>query len=637
MEKKPMFISDTVHGAIPVSYLEKQIISTQAFNRLHNVLQNSTVYLTYPSNRTSRFSHSLGAMHLAGKMFYFSLTNCSLNTREEFFRLINAKIEDIKNQQDFIRKMNRELKNFVKIVDKIGSIYIEDALYDANTPQNIMAGNVFAYLVLYQAIRCTALLHDVGHLPFSHVTEHALKDIKELLSTGSGFNPAKAREFYDTFSYHGALHEGIGKKIGIRLIEDTIDNIKAVNNEAEAKNLVFHEFVLKFVELLFQAKEDDTSVFYCIYSSLISGAIDCDRLDSVVRDAKGSGFSGSNRIDYERLIPAMKMFLDGNKPKFCASMSTLSTVEELFNQRWLFYRYVNYHHRVIKTNYLLRSIIVTLSKYYLESDIVSSDSDSQVLPLNISGLWKGIRKEYSAQVFFDGLIQWDDAWLLSVLRYEYFTNYRESEKDSLLTCQLEELLSNRKNYRSLIKRSDDFWLIDQSLVQNLDFDWAQERPESLNTYFNNALQHNKSMEDLFSSHGYFLRTIMMIFSAVQGINMLQGLIRKTIENTACQYDIIDLVVAFETPMTGLENTQCLLYNRNDEVLKFENVSRVYHYLQDGPKFFPPFFLYVKEKKDKPLNKDAVNQFLKEIGKNIAEQLPVLLNEIINGIKKVTES
>jgi len=60
IDQKTTFVTDTVHGSVPLSPCEKKLISTEVYNRLHNVLQNSVVYLTYPSNRTSRFIHSLG-------------------------------------------------------------------------------------------------------------------------------------------------------------------------------------------------------------------------------------------------------------------------------------------------------------------------------------------------------------------------------------------------------------------------------------------------------------------------------------------------------------------------------------------------------------------------------------------------
>ena len=58
---------DPVHGQILITPLEQLLIDRGVFQRLHAVSQQSVAYLTFPSNRTSLFAHSLGATHLAGR------------------------------------------------------------------------------------------------------------------------------------------------------------------------------------------------------------------------------------------------------------------------------------------------------------------------------------------------------------------------------------------------------------------------------------------------------------------------------------------------------------------------------------------------------------------------------------------
>src|SRR5690606_27404036 len=94
-------ISDSIHGSIQISEIEKQIISTQVFNRLHHVLQNSTAYLTFPSNTTSRFAHSIGTMHLGGEIFKYGITNATNENTEEFFEMIKEYLEEIISKYEF--------------------------------------------------------------------------------------------------------------------------------------------------------------------------------------------------------------------------------------------------------------------------------------------------------------------------------------------------------------------------------------------------------------------------------------------------------------------------------------------------------------------------------------------------------
>ena len=73
--KKYTIIRDTNYNYIKVTPIEKQIIDSSYFQRLRFVLQNSFAFYTYPTNVTNRFSHSLGVMHLSGKMFLKALEN----------------------------------------------------------------------------------------------------------------------------------------------------------------------------------------------------------------------------------------------------------------------------------------------------------------------------------------------------------------------------------------------------------------------------------------------------------------------------------------------------------------------------------------------------------------------------------
>ena len=44
------------------------MVDTKAFRRLHRIKQLSHAYLVYPSALHTRFEHSLGTLHIAGRM-----------------------------------------------------------------------------------------------------------------------------------------------------------------------------------------------------------------------------------------------------------------------------------------------------------------------------------------------------------------------------------------------------------------------------------------------------------------------------------------------------------------------------------------------------------------------------------------
>jgi HD superfamily phosphohydrolase len=59
-------IRDPVHGYVFMTQLEKDLIDTRPFQRLRRIKQLSGAYFTYPGAEHTRFSHSIGVMHLAG-------------------------------------------------------------------------------------------------------------------------------------------------------------------------------------------------------------------------------------------------------------------------------------------------------------------------------------------------------------------------------------------------------------------------------------------------------------------------------------------------------------------------------------------------------------------------------------------
>ena len=111
-------IYDSVHGFIPFDELEKDLIDSLPFQRLHYIHQLGIAYLVYPGATHTRFEHSLGVMYLVSLMF----DKICKSVRADVFHFVP-------------RKGSTE------------------------------------YLYWRRVIRMAALCHDLGHLPFSHVAE----------------------------------------------------------------------------------------------------------------------------------------------------------------------------------------------------------------------------------------------------------------------------------------------------------------------------------------------------------------------------------------------------------------------------------------------------------------------------------
>lgn len=217
MGKKLRQITDNVHGTVYLSQFESNLISTPFFYRLHDIYQSSTVYLTFPSNRTKRYEHSIGTMELASELFFAGMTNAKSDDRKDFLeqlyeyayyivdKLETADIggvEYLKKAEGLNQALpNRFLKkeeldtcifNVIKnesILDSALEHYaicFFDTLAREKTEVENVGNQIAKYLYIYQAvleaIRIAALFHDVGHPPYSHIIEEVLNEIHSACS-----------------------------------------------------------------------------------------------------------------------------------------------------------------------------------------------------------------------------------------------------------------------------------------------------------------------------------------------------------------------------------------------------------------------------------------------------------------------
>jgi HD superfamily phosphohydrolase len=220
--KKFHEIRDPIHVFVRLTSDEREVLNSRAFQRLRHIHQLALTYLVYPGATHRRFEHSLGVMELAGRIFDV--------------------VTDPANVDDQIRDLLPD------IADDHKRTYWR------------------------QALRFAALLHDVGHLPFSHAAE------KELL-------PA------------GVSHEHLTRKIimddelgGIldRLKIQRLDVVKLALGPKEARDLQFTTWETILAEII------------------VGDAFGADRMDYLLRDSHHAGVA-YGRFDHFRLIDTLRI------------------------------------------------------------------------------------------------------------------------------------------------------------------------------------------------------------------------------------------------------------------------------------------------------------------------------------------
>lgn len=655
---KNICISDTIHGNIQLSDIEKQIISTPIFNRLHNISQNSTAYLTFPTNRTKRFEHSIGTMYLSGKMFYYSMCNADESTLKEFFKAINSIIDErikyiLKNEK---KAYNHEIGDENLRLDKLlkyKDAKVNESMYDIFIPVNMPKEYKFVYVALFQAVRLSALLHDVGHPPFSHITENALIKIWDIIKDKQNKN-SKEENFYETmkmyFANKGDLHEQIGQIITDRVIGgliETIDKRKQKDSDTYSYQL-FKIFVKELTNAILQEKK---TIFADIHR-IIDGTLDSDRLDYVSRDVLNSGFD-SGKIEYDRLISTMKLISVKDNYLFCPSTKSIDTIEDFFNRRWKLYKQIIYHHRVIKTDFLLQNSIEQIALYYFEFE-KEVENENIILPYDISGLWNAIKDYPSDTVFSNSLIQWDDGWLMTILKKHYFMSY--IEKDDISKYKLEELLANKKYYYSLNKKMEDFISIDVHVASKISEEYHQvvSKIKEVREYnkdktldnnkllpinidpFLNELLYLEECIKMYEKYptqidGFILAKIKNYLFTYFADNEFVRIVKESVnEFTANSNEIKDIIVEFKKVKTGLEDNSLVLYDSKGQIEKFKNLSSEASILSYKRNFLPVFYLYVL--KETPEESFDYEEIKKKIGISIGEKIIKLIIDYLERYK-----
>lgn len=261
------FINDRIHGSIEISDLAQSIIDTPEFQRLRRICQSGVLLWIFPSSNHSRFEHSLGVYHLA-KSF---ATNLSYNLK--------------------IKNKNR----------------------------------------LIEIIAIAGLVHDLGHLAFSHLFEAFLK--------GKGI------------TFH---HEELSQKLFRKVCKDY--NINLSDSEIEMVINIIHPLDNWSDGFIWEG-ENIGKWPYQIVASPITG-IDVDKFDYLLRDSVACGLKVS--FDYDRILKMSKV-ING---EIVFPWKLRFNIFEMYLSRYQLHLRVYHHKTAIALEILVSQILEELGKEY---------------------------------------------------------------------------------------------------------------------------------------------------------------------------------------------------------------------------------------------------------------------------------
>ncbi len=626
--KKGIYLNDSIHGLISLTEYERRIVSTIGFNRLHDVYQNSTVYFTFPTNRIKRFEHSIGTMKLCSDMFFQSLLNTTDEMLNEFFqsfgREYTAILNRLRQQTDVCEeKLGSRLPKAMPQIEL-------DRLRHSLIPNNIPSQYKVMYLILMQSIRAAALLHDIGHPPFSHIVEFALKDVYLEYKDKVVSEKSNAKEFVEIMSkyFEGnkKLHEQMGDEISEGILSKIIVPISE-DDEKYHENL-FELLVLESVKRIF-AEEGAFGYLHRIIDSSLDG----DRLDYVTRDVISSGMD-AGKIEYSRIINDMQLIVENGEIYFCVPLKAISSVEDFVKRRYNSYKDIIYHHRVIKTDYILEGIVKDLVKKYLNETVSETQRNIEVLiPFDISGLWFPLGDKKSA-IKANALSQWNDSWLMTVLRQIYYTKYyhndeiEEGTRDFLLAQRLAELLRNSKRYHSLIKRSENFKIIDDAV--KLEIMKHKDEMEDFLLKENELSYGERStdlicqmLENIMKNSSGFVLSFIARHSKEMKIESFEEMVREIVKeetsHIVTNLKTYDTVTLFKRISIGLDSP-IYFYNHKGSISTLKDISGIADILQLDSDYLPVFYIYILAKDVDGVLKEKREELLGSIGKRIGAQI-----------------
>lgn len=302
-------IRDPIHGFVAVEGRELDVLDTPLFQRLRRIRQLAMAHLVYPGAIHTRFDHTLGVLHIAGRL----CKHLSVDSH-------HTKI-----------------------------------------------------------IRLAALLHDIGHGPFSHVSESILTQISgEALAKKAGKKEK--------------IHELITQQIILQ--SDDLTHAMSGKDREEVINLL------------------RVGLDQRLYRDIISGPLDADKQDYLLRDSYFCGVS-YGVYDIDQLHNTLTKADDGDEEVMVVTGAGVHSLEQFVLAKYYLTTQVYRHKvRLISDNMLVRCILLGV--------------EQDKLPF-LESLFRFPLDEADRPAYLKNYLRWDDQRLSNELLKDEHENTQSGQ------------------------------------------------------------------------------------------------------------------------------------------------------------------------------------------------------------------
>lgn len=347
---KETVLRDPVHTYIYVKHqIILDLINTVEFQRLRRIKQLGISSLVFPGAEHSRFTHCLG-----------------------------------------VYEITRQITNHLS--QTYPGKTANDGLWDENEQMITLIA---------------ALLHDLGHGPYSHTFEHIFKTDHERYTQLIITTP-------------GTQVNNILKKVGL----DFPKKVASVINKTYPNPQVIQ---------------------------IISSQIDADRMDYLLRDAYFTGASYGS-FDLSRILRLIQPYKNG----IAFNISGMHAIEDYVVSRYQMYQQV-YFHPVSRSMEVILTHLLKRARDLYEKSLVDKAVDSSFIP-------KELIPFFSNQVQLNDYLALDDGALMT-----YFNTWQYV--DDPILSDLANRFLNRKPLKSVLlnKKSKQYIPIVKDLIQTAGF------------------------------------------------------------------------------------------------------------------------------------------------------------------------
>lgn len=263
-------VRDPLWNNIGIDEQALAVLDTEPFQRLRYIRQLGHAFLVYPGATHTRFEHALGTYHLARRAL----------------------------------------------------LLLEERGHLANVPADEIT-----------LIRLAALLHDIGHYPFSHALEEAGLPSHEDLAHGHFTHPELT----------GAL-----ARTGIANAGDRLANLIVGQSETPLQGL-------------------------------ISGALDLDKIEYLTRDAHMCGVPYGT-VDVDRLLHSLTIVMWDGRKMVGLHEKGVSALESLLFAKYEMYRNVYWHHAVRSATVMFKRVVRSaIARGQIQPDWIAQSTDEALM------------------------------------------------------------------------------------------------------------------------------------------------------------------------------------------------------------------------------------------------------------------